>query len=82
MVVFSVFFDILYFNRLVFIRYANVFYEIVPKYITYGGLYLMIEYRKVTLGESALLAKICIDFLCEANDVSREDEKNRLFDSN
>jgi len=42
----------------------------------------MIEYRKAALVESALLAKIRIDFLCEANDVSSEDEKNRLFDSN
>lgn len=42
----------------------------------------MIEYRKATVDDFDMLAKIRVDFLCEANNVGAEDEKELLYNSN
>lgn len=42
----------------------------------------MIEYRKATIDEGYLLAKIRVDFLVEANNINSEDEKTLMLKNN
>ena len=42
----------------------------------------MIEYRMATSSDAEVLAKIRVDFLCEANNVHDEEEKEKLFTNN
>ncbi len=42
----------------------------------------MIDYRKATINDCSLLAKIRVDFLVEANDVKDQDEKDLLHINN
>ncbi len=42
----------------------------------------MIEYRKATIEDADLLAKIRVDFLCEVNGVDTDEEKDLLTKTN
>ena len=42
----------------------------------------MIEYRKATIDEVELLAKIRVDFLREANDINTQDEIELMYNNN